>query len=133
MRKNGYATRLGPSAVVYTSAVMEYLAHAMLDSAVEETTKGNRKRVSARDLMYGIHNDDDIQRAFSDVHIVGGGVPSTAKAFRASKKVTLLKKKEKLSAKRAAVIAKRKAEKAEKSTTSTTSTPLLVSSSSSSS
>lgn len=93
MRKNGYALRLGPRAVVYASGVLEYLAHTMLQGAAEGTTEAGRNRVTPRDLMNGMFDDDDLHRTFRDVHIVGAGVPATAKPIRVAKKKALLAKK----------------------------------------
>jgi histone H2A len=59
--------RVGGSAPVYLAAVVEYIAHEVLEVAGNHTRASKRKRVTPQDVIAGIRGDGELATLFSHI------------------------------------------------------------------
>lgn len=64
--------RVGSSAPVYLTALVEYVAAELLDAAGNKTKDAGRKTVSIDDLCKGLRTDKDLSRLFASNSIFMG-------------------------------------------------------------
>ncbi|CAG9530490.1 unnamed protein product [Cercopithifilaria johnstoni] len=74
LRKGNYADRIGASAPIYLTAVLEYLSTEVLQLAGDEARANQKNRITPRHLQLAIRNDDELSALLSDVTISEGGV-----------------------------------------------------------
>tara|TARA_B100002051_G_scaffold225359_1_gene220697 strand:- start:96 stop:524 length:429 start_codon:yes stop_codon:yes gene_type:complete len=68
----GKGGRVAAKSPVYMTAVLEYLAVEVLESAGKITEAAKRKRITPADLVAGIRGDPDLARVFANVEVVVG-------------------------------------------------------------
>jgi len=74
LRKGRYAHRIGGSAPVYLCAVLEYLSAEILELAGNSSKDNKRRRITPRDLMKAVRNDEELHILLKDVTFASGGV-----------------------------------------------------------
>ena len=62
MKRSGAAKRVGGSAPVYATAVLEYLVTELLEVAGNTTIKAKRKRISPEDISLAVRSDEDLSK-----------------------------------------------------------------------
>jgi histone H2A len=62
MKKAGGAKRVGGSAPVYATAVLEYLLTELLELAGNTTMKAKRKRILPEDISLAVRSDEDLSK-----------------------------------------------------------------------
>ena len=77
MRIDRVRARMGISAGVYMSAVVEYIAKEILELSLEETKKDRKKRIIPRHIKLAVGTDDELNKIFCGAIIhEGGSLPS---------------------------------------------------------
>lgn len=74
LRKGRYCERIGSTAAVYLTAVMEYLTSEMLDMCSECTKANKCKRITPRYVQLAMKGDMDFSVLFKFTDIAEGGV-----------------------------------------------------------
>ncbi|RGB43383.1 histone H2A [Rhizophagus diaphanus] len=74
LRRRNYATRIGPVASVYLSAVIEYLVAEVLDFAGKIAHDERKVRIIPRHIQLAIRNDEELDKLFNQVTVAQGGV-----------------------------------------------------------
>ena len=62
MKKSGGTKRVGGSAPVYATAVLEYLLTELLEVAGDATRKAKRKRILPEDISLAVRSDKDLSK-----------------------------------------------------------------------
>lgn len=62
MKKAGGTKRVGGSAPVYATAVIEYLLTELLELAGNTTMKAKRKRILPEDISLAVRSDEDLSK-----------------------------------------------------------------------
>ena len=62
MKRSGATKRVGGSAPVYATAVLEYLVTELLEVAGNTTIKAKRKRISPEDISLAVRSDADLSK-----------------------------------------------------------------------
>ena len=62
MKREGSAKRVGGSAPVYATAVLEYLLSEVLDVAGNTTIKAKRKRIVPEDISLAVRSDEELSK-----------------------------------------------------------------------
>lgn len=65
MKNNSGMKRIGGSAPVYMTAVVEYIAAEIMDLAGNATKEGGRKTVSPDDLTVAVRGDHELAKMFA--------------------------------------------------------------------
>ena len=65
MRQKGGARRVGGSAPVFLTAILEYVTSELMDVAGQRTSKANRKTISDQDVSAAVRNDPDLSKLFA--------------------------------------------------------------------
>lgn len=68
-----YAPRISNNAAVYLTAVVEYVAAEAIELGGNATVDGKRKRITPRDLLLGLRNDEELNALLKDVTLPGAG------------------------------------------------------------
>ena len=89
LRGGRYAKRVGVSAAVYLTAVLEYLTGELLDltsKVVAASKKNKSKRITPRALTLAVRNDAGLGSLLKDVTLSRGGVvPNLHKVLEGKK------------------------------------------------
>lgn len=64
--------RIGGSAPIYMSAVLEYIAAEILDGAGNHTQKSKRKRVTPEDVILSIRSDEELSKLCGSIAVYTG-------------------------------------------------------------
>ena len=64
--------RVGQSAPVYLTGIMEHLAAELMELAGNVTVGANRRRVTVSDVLRAIRCDDDLHKSLSGAAIFSG-------------------------------------------------------------
>ena len=72
IRKNGGMKRVGGSAPVFLTAIIEYIVTEVMDGAGFQTIKSNRKTINVDDILFAIRSDSDLKKVFSDYSVFCG-------------------------------------------------------------
>jgi len=75
MKKSATAPRIGKTAAVYLSAVLEYITAEILELAGNITKEHHKKRITDRMILLSIRNDDELDKLSQDMVLAGGVVP----------------------------------------------------------
>ena len=89
LRGGRFAKRVGASAGVYLTAVLEYLTAELLElsAKVVAQSKKKSKRITPRAITMAVRHDDDLGSLLKDVTLANGGViPNVHKALEKKKK-----------------------------------------------
>ena len=89
LRRGQYARRVGASAAVYFSAVLEYLTAELLELTAKAAAAGGKKatRLTPRALTLAVRHDEELGALLQNVTLSRGGVvPSVSKALNKAKK-----------------------------------------------
>lgn len=65
LKKNSGLKRVGSSAPVFATAIVEYIVSELLDVAGNITSTAGRKTVSPEDLLKGIRGDKELGKLFA--------------------------------------------------------------------
>ena len=66
MQKAGYTSRVGATAPIYLSAIVEYISKELIDQAALTCLNGGKhKRMTPRDVLLAIRTDTDLNRLFA--------------------------------------------------------------------
>ena len=90
LKEGKYAKRIGDTASIYLSAVMEYLVAELLEISGDvknRESKNIRKRITPRDILTSVKEDYDFDILLKDVTIANGGTVSTINIVPAAPKV----------------------------------------------
>jgi len=68
------ADRIGKSAPVYLSSVLEYLCAEILELAGNASRDNHKKRITPRHILLAIRNDEELNKLLQHVSIASGGV-----------------------------------------------------------
>jgi|TARA_B110000046_G_C12921074_1_gene367168 histone H2A len=82
--------RIGGSAPVFLTAVIEYVASEILDLAGTHTINAKRKRVTPEDVILGIRSDDELSKLCGSISVYTG---DKLKGFNESLKPAPIKQK----------------------------------------
>ena len=74
IRINMSSNRMGESAPVYLAAVLEYICAEILELAGNNTQDNKRIRITARDLLLAIKNDEELNKLLNNATLSGGVV-----------------------------------------------------------
>lgn len=69
LRNGGYAKRIGATAGVYMTGVLEYLMAEVLDLAGNVADDNKRVRITPNHIKMAIENDSELKELLQDVHI----------------------------------------------------------------
>lgn len=96
LRRGQYARRVGASAAVYLTAVLEYLTAELLELTVKAATPAKKDgkqapvpRLNPRILTLAVRHDEDLGALLKNVTVSRGGVlPAVDKALQKQQKVS---------------------------------------------
>lgn len=74
MKVGRYAERVGATAPVYLSAVLEYLTSEILELSIQAAQDNKRSRITPRHITLAVRNDDELNRLIGGTIIANGGV-----------------------------------------------------------
>jgi histone H2A len=74
LREESQSKKIGNSASIFMTSVLEYLTHEVLELAAEAATQFKVKRITPRHLLLVIRNDAELNQLLSKVTIPQGGV-----------------------------------------------------------
>jgi len=74
LRHMRLADRIGRSAPVYLSSVLEYLCAEILELAGNASRDNHKKRITPRHILLAIRNDEELNKLLQHVNIASGGV-----------------------------------------------------------
>jgi histone H2A len=74
LRKGRYATRVSAGAPVYMAAVIEYIMAEVLELAGNSARDCKHVRITPRDIVLAVRNDEELEKMFHKVTIASGGV-----------------------------------------------------------
>lgn len=74
LRRHKVADRIGAGAPIYTAAVLEYMVAELVEMAGNSARDNKRKRITSRDLMLAVRNDEEFNKLLRNVDIPEGGV-----------------------------------------------------------
>ncbi|KAF8393428.1 hypothetical protein HHK36_021672 [Tetracentron sinense] len=74
LKAGKYAQHVGAEALVYLSAVLEYLAAEVLELAGNAMRDNKKNRIVPRHIQLAVRNDEDLSKLLGDVTIANGGV-----------------------------------------------------------
>jgi histone H2A len=72
MKASSGLKRIGGSAPVYMTAVLEYVAAEILELAGNHTQSAKRKRVTPEDVILGIRSDRELSKLFGSIAVYTG-------------------------------------------------------------
>ena len=73
LRCGFYAPRVGVTASVFLSAVMEYPTAEVLELAGNVTIENKKMRITPRDILLSMQHDEELSEIFESVTIAKGG------------------------------------------------------------
>ena len=73
LKQGKYASRIGAGAPVYLAAVMQYLAHEVLEYAGDFARDNKQARINPRHLQLAIRHDQEFNKFLRGVTIAAGG------------------------------------------------------------
>jgi len=85
LRKGQFADRIGETSGVYLAAVMEYLAHEVLDLAGNAARDNKVTRITPRHLTMAIKNDEELDQLVKGIISGGGSMPNIHEALQPRK------------------------------------------------
>ncbi|XP_074672820.1 late histone H2A.1-like [Strix aluco] len=74
LKRGNYASRIGPGAAIFLAAVLEYLTAEILELAGNAARENKKARILPRHIQLAVRNDEELNKLFSSVTIVQGGV-----------------------------------------------------------
>lgn len=74
LRRGRYTKRVGATAPVYLTAVMEYLTAELLELAGKVAAQHKKKRITPRSITLAVRHDEELSKLLRDVTITQGGV-----------------------------------------------------------
>lgn len=86
LRKGNYAERVGAGSSVFLAAAIEYLVAEVMELAGNFARYDKRIRITPRNLMYAIRNDEELNKLLSTVTIAQGGVLPELRVVYSQKK-----------------------------------------------
>lgn len=88
LRRQRVASRVGKGGAVYMAAVLEYLAAEVVEMGGNAAKDKKKTRITPRDLMIAIRNDDELNPLFRGVTLpFSGTLPFIHKALLVDKKM----------------------------------------------
>jgi histone H2A len=72
MKTSSGAKRIGGSAPVYMTAVLEYIAGEILELAGNHTQGAKRKRVTPEDIILSIRSDEELSKLCGSIAVYTG-------------------------------------------------------------
>ena len=72
MKQTSGMKRVGGSAPVYMTAVIEYIIAEVVEMAGNHTKKGKRKRITPEDISIGVRSDEELAKLCRDVAFYTG-------------------------------------------------------------
>lgn len=74
MKKNSGMKRVGGSAPIYLTAVLEYIVAEMMELAGNHTlaAKPARKRITPEDIVLAVRGDEELGKLFKNVSVFAG-------------------------------------------------------------
>ena len=72
MKTSSGAKRIGGSACVYMTAVLEYIAAEILELGGNHTQSAKRKRVTPEDIILSIRSDDELSKLCGSIAVYTG-------------------------------------------------------------
>ena len=73
IREYGYAKRVGSTAPVFLSAVLDYMTFEIIESCIEQISSTPLKRITCKILNQSIHKDEDIYKSIYPYILRSGG------------------------------------------------------------
>ena len=75
--------RIGGTAPIYAAGILEFVTREILAATRETTRLGGKKRITPRDVLLSIRNDDDLHRLFAGlVCLTGSSIKEVAKVTK---------------------------------------------------
>ena len=72
MKESSGAKRIGGSAPVYMTAVLEYVTSEILELAGNHTESAKRKRVTPEDIILSIRSDEELSKLCGSISVYTG-------------------------------------------------------------
>ena len=76
IRINMSSDRMGETAPVYLAAVLEYLCAEILELASQNVQSNKKVRITTRDLLLAIKNDEELNKLLNNATLSGGVLPN---------------------------------------------------------
>ena len=72
LKKGGGTKRVGGSAPVYATAVLEYLLTELIEVAGATTMKAKRKRITPEDISLAVRSDEELSKLLRSFSVYSG-------------------------------------------------------------
>uniref|UniRef100_A0A453GWP3 Histone H2A n=2 Tax=Aegilops tauschii TaxID=37682 RepID=A0A453GWP3_AEGTS len=89
LKKGRYTDRVGPGALVYLAAFLEYLAVKMLELAGKVAKDNKKTCIMSRHLLLATRNDEELSKLLDGITIAHGGVLPNIHSVLFSKKANM--------------------------------------------
>ena len=88
LKQGRYSLMTGKGGGIYMAAVLEYLAHEILELAGNASHQAKKKTISPRHLMLAMRNDEELNKLVASTTLSSSGVLPNVHGFLFGKSVS---------------------------------------------